>query len=172
MARARADASPVGVPLHWVCLSSACRFGRRTRARATGSAESTSGRPGAGFADVVPEDRALLARHHLAGLDPEELARRPFRPVSLLRERLACLSARIAGPVPPGVGPDAIRTRARTRLRVYADIPVSPVNADLAAKRARAEASSEQDRLLLVAICAALGLLVALAPNLVRLVNR
>ncbi len=123
------------------------------------------------LAELDPEDRALLAQHHLAGLDPEELAREPFRPASLVRGRWPDYSARVAGPLPPGVGPDAVRTSARARLRRYADIPVLPVHAGLAARRAHAEASLERGRMVSVAVCALVGLLVALAPNLARIVN-
>jgi DNA-directed RNA polymerase specialized sigma24 family protein len=122
------------------------------------------------LADLDPEDRALLAQHHLTGLDPAELARMPLHPVAGTRARLARLSALVAGPLPRGTEPESVDAVARARLRTYVDVPVFPVHADQAARRALAEASLERNRLASVAVCAIVGLLVAAMPYLVPLV--
>jgi DNA-directed RNA polymerase specialized sigma24 family protein len=121
--------------------------------------------------DLDPADRADLARHHLAGLGPSDLTRRPFQAAGRVQARLARLSMCVAGPLPAGLDLDAVDARARDRLRAHVDVPVPPVHADHATRRAQAEASLERSRRVSVAVCAVVGLLVALAPNLARLVN-
>ena len=135
------------------------------------------------LAELSPEDRALLARRYLAGIEAPEPGRGtlaavaavdPLDAVRALRrtrreDRLARLSSLIAGTDVLATSPDAVAERARARLRTFVDVPVLPVHADQAASRARDETALERGRMVSVAVCAVVGMLVAAAPYLVRL---
>jgi RNA polymerase sigma-70 factor (ECF subfamily) len=121
------------------------------------------------LARLDPEDRALLALRHVAGLSMAELTqsiRRSRRPVEV---RLARLTEGIGGLVPPGSDPMQLDRQLGQRLRAYASVPVRHVDADATARRARAEESLERTRMVSVAIAAVFGLFVAFHPQLAGL---
>ena len=152
-------------------------------ARRRGTAGATAPEPGAHSTDLraddglasalarlAPEDRALLALRHVAGLSMAQLAqsiRRSRPPVEI---RLARLTEGIGGPVPPGSDPAELDRQLGQRLRAHADVQVRHVNADATARRARAEESLERTRVVSVAIAAVVGVLVAMHPHLARLI--
>jgi RNA polymerase sigma-70 factor (ECF subfamily) len=122
------------------------------------------------LAQLDPEDRALLALRHVAGLSMAELTqsiRRSRPPVEI---RLGRLTEVIGGAVRPGSDADEADRLLGQRLRAYAHVPVRHVDADATARRARAEESLERTRVVSVAIAAVFGLLVAMHPHLAGLV--
>ncbi len=121
------------------------------------------------LARLEPEDRALLALRHVAGLSMAELTRsgQRFRPP--VEHRLARLADEICGPLPSGSDPTDSDRLLGLRLRAYAHVPVRQVDADATARRARAEASLERTRVVSVAIATVVGVLVAVHPYLARL---
>jgi DNA-directed RNA polymerase specialized sigma24 family protein len=152
-------------------------------AGSTGHDAAPAGRPAGIPADpglagalarLDPEDRALLALHHVAGLSTADLApttRRSRPPVPVRLERL---TAKVGDPSPtgsepPGSEPAEADRRLAERLCAYARVPVRQVDADAVARRARAEEVMERRRVVSVAISAFVGLLVAAAPYLAQL---
>jgi len=123
------------------------------------------------LAALRPEDRALLARHHLAGQEVAEIARGVLWSARRTRARLARLTTAVAGPLPTGAGPEAVAAQGGARLRAHVDVPVLPVLVDDAARAARDGASFERVRMVSVAVSALIGLVVATAPYLVRLAH-
>ena len=116
---------------------------------------------------LAPEDRALLALRHVAGLSLPELQaliRRSRPPVEI---RLARLAHALAAPDATGPDPAALDPETARRLLAYADVPVRPVDADATARTARAEASLERTRAISVAIATVVGVIVAVHPYLV-----
>ncbi len=124
------------------------------------------------LARLNPDDRALLALHHLAGLPPNELARTMRQSPSDVVERLHRLDDEVDGPPLPRSDPALTERRVGRRLRAYADVPVRPVDADAVARRARAEEDQERTRLVSVAVSVVIGGLVATAPYWAPLISR
>jgi RNA polymerase sigma-70 factor (ECF subfamily) len=121
------------------------------------------------LARLDPEDRAVLALDHVAGLSADELdqaMRRAKPPVQIRRTRI---EADMGGLVPAGSDPTERHRLLGQRLRAYASGPVRHVDADATARRARAEASLERTRVVSVAIAAVVGVIVAIHPHLARL---
>ena len=172
----------------WLCslaAAAATDLARRRDARGATTLDlggRPSDRPAAPAADIPadgalasalvrldPEDRALLALRHVAGLSMAELTqsiRRSRQPVEI---RLARLNEGIGGPMPPGSDPAELDSLLGQRLRAYAHVPVRHVDADATARRARAEESLERTRVVSVAIAAVFGVFVALHPHLAGL---
>jgi RNA polymerase sigma-70 factor (ECF subfamily) len=121
------------------------------------------------LARLDPEDRALLALRHVAGLSMSEVTQSIRRSRSPVEVRLARLSEGIGGPVPPGSDPAELDRLLGQRLRAHAHVPVRHVDADATARRARAEESLERTRVVSVAIAAVVGAFVAMHPYIARL---
>jgi RNA polymerase sigma-70 factor (ECF subfamily) len=121
------------------------------------------------LARLDPEDRALLALRHVAGLSAAELAQAMRRSKPPVEIRLTRIEEETAGLMPPG-SDRADRDRLLgQRLRAHASAPVRHVNADATARRARAEESLERTRVVSVAIAAVVGVFVALHPHIAGL---
>jgi RNA polymerase sigma-70 factor (ECF subfamily) len=116
-----------------------------------------------------PEDRALLALRHVAGLSMAEVSQAVRRSRTPVDVRLAGLAVDISGPVPSRSDPVDIDRVLGQRLRAFADVPVRHVDADAMARRARAEESLERTRVVSVAIGAVAGVLFAAHPYLAQL---
>jgi RNA polymerase sigma-70 factor (ECF subfamily) len=116
-----------------------------------------------------PEDRALLALRHVAGLSVSEVGqavRRSKPPVEIRLTRIEEDTAELMAPGSDRADPDGLLGQ---RLRAYADLPVRHVDADATARRARAEESLERTRVVSVAIAAVVGVFVAMHPHIAGL---
>jgi DNA-directed RNA polymerase specialized sigma24 family protein len=122
------------------------------------------------LARLDPEDRALLALRHVAGLSMAELSESVRRSRTPVAQRLARLNDDIGGRLSSGCDTTDLDRVVGQRLCAYADVPVRHVDADATARRARAEESLERTRVVSVAVSAVVGLLVAMHPYLARLV--
>ena len=124
------------------------------------------------LARLDPEDRALLALRHVAGLSMSEVGqalRRSKPPVEIRLARIDETSAGSCQPAP--TRPSSIACLGSAS----APTPMSPsatVDADATARRARAEESLERTRVVSVAIAAVVGVFVAMHPHLARTVLR
>jgi len=119
------------------------------------------------LARLDPEDRALLALRHVAGLSAAELAQAMRRSKPPVEIRLTRIEEETAGLMPPGS--DRADRLLGQRLRAYAHFPVRHVDADSTARRARAEESLERTRVVSVAIAAVVGVFVAMHPHIAGL---
>jgi DNA-directed RNA polymerase specialized sigma24 family protein len=107
-----------------------------------------------------PPDRAVLALHHLAGLDPGELDRVTRRPEGTTAGRLPGLWASIG----------VTRDSAQAVVERMAAVPVRPIDADAIARLAHAEEGEERLRLVSVAIGTVAGVTVTLFPVIARVI--
>lgn len=121
------------------------------------------------LARLDPEDRALLALRHVAGLSMCEVGQAVRRSKPPVEIRLTRSEEDMGGLLPPGSDPAELRRLLGQRLRAYACVPVRHVDADATARRARAEESLERTRVVSVAIAAVVGVFVAIHPHLARL---
>jgi RNA polymerase sigma-70 factor (ECF subfamily) len=121
------------------------------------------------LAQLEPDDRALLALRHVAGLSTRGLvaARRWSRPP--VTTRLTRLTAGLGELLAPGASDEAAESLVAQQLRAHAGVLVRPVDGDAIARRARAEAALERTRVVSVAIAGAVGVVVAIHPYLVQL---
>lgn len=124
------------------------------------------------LARVDPGDRALLALRHVAGLSMAELTRMNRRSRPPVAVRFERLTAVVGGPQPPGSDAAMIERLVEQRLLAYARVTVRPVDADAAARRARAGEAFDRTRVVSVAISIVVGALVAGLPYLVQLFHR
>jgi DNA-directed RNA polymerase specialized sigma24 family protein len=134
-----------------------------------GPAEPTDGGFEREIARIDPADRALLALRHVAGLSMAELTRMNRRsrpPVAARFERLANL---VGGPQPPASDAAMIERSVGQRVLAYASVTVRPVDADAAARRARAGEALDLTRVISVVISVVVGVLVAALPHLTRM---
>lgn len=120
------------------------------------------------IARMDPGDRALLALRHVAGFSVAELARRDRRSRPPVAARLERLTAAVGGQ-PPGSDAAMDERLIQQRLLAYAGVTVRPVDADAAARRARAGEALDLTRVVSVAISVVVGALVAGLPYLARL---
>jgi RNA polymerase sigma factor (sigma-70 family) len=137
--------------------------------RRSPDAPSNDGLPSA-LARLDPDDRALLALRHVAGLSMAELSESVRRSRTPVAQRLARLNDDIGGPRSPGSDTADLDRVVGQRLCAYADLPVRHVDADATARRAREEESLERIRVASVVVSAVVGFLVAMHPYLARLV--
>jgi RNA polymerase sigma-70 factor (ECF subfamily) len=121
------------------------------------------------LARLDPEDRAMLALHHVAGLSADELDQAMRRSKPPVQIRLTRVEEDMGGLVPAGSDSTERHRLLGQRLRDYAGASVRHVDADATARRARAEASLERTRVVSVAIAAVVGVIVAIHPHLARL---
>ena len=115
---------------------------------------------------LAPRDRALLALHHVAGLSVADLSRLNRRSRPPIAVRLERLTVEVGGLQSPGSDPATIERRVSEGLLAYASAPIRPVDADLAARRARAGAAPDLARVVSVVISVVIGGLVAGLPYL------
>lgn len=111
-----------------------------------------------------PEDRALLALRHVAGLSAAELGQALHRSKPPVEIRLSRIEEDLGRLVPAGSDAAELDRTLGQRLRAYAHVPVRHVDADATARRARAEESLERTRVVSVAIAAVVGVFVAMHP--------
>jgi RNA polymerase sigma-70 factor (ECF subfamily) len=121
------------------------------------------------IARLDPEDRAVLALRHVAGLSMAEVGQTVSRSRPPVEVRLARLADELGGLVPAGSDPAELDGPLGQRLRAYAHGPLFLVDADVTARKARAEASLERTRVVSVAISAVVGVLLMAHPYLAGL---
>ena len=121
------------------------------------------------LARLDPEDRALLALRHVAGLSMSELGQAVRRSKPPVDVRLARIEREMGGLTSPGSDPVELDRRLGQRIRAHACVSVRHVDADAMARRARAEESLERTRVISVAIAAVVGMFVAIHPHLAGL---
>lgn len=121
------------------------------------------------LARLDPEDRALLALRHVAGLSMSEMGQAMRRSKPPVEIRLIRIEADMGGLLPAGFAPAELDRLLGQRLRAYAHVPVRHVDADATSRRARAEESLERTRVVSVAIAAVVGVFVAIHPHLAGL---
>ncbi len=121
------------------------------------------------LARLDPEDRALLALRHVAGLSMSEVGLAVRRSKPPVESRLTRIEADMGGLMPPGSDGANLDQLLGQRLRSYASAPVRHVDADATARKARAEESLERIRVVSVAIAAVVGMFVAMHPHLAGL---
>ncbi len=121
------------------------------------------------IARIDPGDRALLALRHVGGLSMAELTRMNRRSRPPVAARFERLTNVVGGPQPPGSDLAMIERLVEQRLLGYASVTVRPIDADAAARRARAGGAFDLTRVLSVAISVVIGALVAGLPYLARL---
>jgi len=124
------------------------------------------------LARIDPGDRALLALRHLAGFSIAELTRMNRRSRPPVAVRFERLTAVVGGPHPPGSDAAMIERLVEQRLLAYARVTVRPVDADAAARQARAGEAFDRTRVVSVAVSVVVGALVAGLPYLVQLFHR
>ena len=123
------------------------------------------------LARIDPGDRALLALRHVAGLSMAELTRMNRRSRPPVAVRFERLTAVVGGPQPPASDAAMIERLVGQRLLAYARVTVRPVDADAAARQARAGEAFDRTRVLSVAISVVVGALVAGLPYLALLLH-
>lgn len=119
-----------------------------------------SGESAAGLAGLEPADRAIVALHHLSGIEPADLDRLERYPAGTTADRLPELWR--------AIGADA--ATAQSVVERMADVPLRPIDADGIARLARAEEGEERIRILSVVIGTAAGIFVMLFPLLADIV--
>lgn len=114
----------------------------------------------AALSALTRDDRALLALRFVAGLEPDELARALGRsrrdPQVRLRTLIADLATTLGEPAPVAGSELAIERR----IRAHAAVEVRPVDADRAARVARAEIANGRHHLVSVMVSAVLAVIV------------
>ena len=114
----------------------------------------------AALSALTRDDRALLALRFVAGLGPDEIARAMGRsrrdPQVRLRTLIADLATTLGEPAPVAGGELAIERR----IRAMAAVEVRPVDADRAARVARAEIASGRHHRVSVMVSMVLAVIV------------